>query len=1197
MTAAPGQECSAILASVLQAGDDGGIADSDVEEFLRLYDQLSPALSAQELDSLKEQALDAARSDAFLSPAADTMGTAYPEGCGSSSSSSRGAAAEQLNVLHQIRIREMDFSPAVLNLLPGQTVECIGAGTGSLNHSVEIYNAKSKEIVAESPPVRPGKSWKWTCKKTGEFVLCSCIYSFMKAQLLVAPGEVSVEAEEGAAAVLAENSSLSIPLQDASPPAFTPITAPHTEEAIPCGLPRSPATPPALREMLTALQEALPAVAASSAPPASPAALLSVACPIASKGALSIRRQLNPRVPAPALRQRPAKNGPQQEGTPASAAAVCEDPCNLSLGYDAEGEEDPSAAAAVAAASNSSQVSVSHSPPADLAAQPSTADAERSERGVTIAEEGASGETVPSEVPGARARPGAKGLCNEPPTRSHENGQEAEVAGAVRLAIEAPAAAAAPPARRQPHLYRCKRCKSPYTSLINLQRCHAWHDHVAKAGGGTSGQQQQQHNLPPSRSELMSFWESLGQPEATALLDLSTPGETGELILQEAEAAGLNVDMPALGDWGPSPPPPAGRQQKSKAARSSAYSAATPFLLAVAGGRCPPLSGEQLFAVLEKGSEGLLMHPGAWARGSLADMILPSNICASLALLLEKRLTEAWAKQAADKQAAKQQEQVQQEVASMALKRRNRGRKRVLAKARKKAATEAQDPPGANEDAVSMSTTMDDATTTDGMSTNVCSEAEQAPAGGTIAGETDTDIHPADEPSNHASTGAGKDPQEQSSRESSTSPNSWDGQEGRRASSPTTPLQLHCASSGQALHKEEGVEEVRREKQQVLRRTAPPAGLHHLETAADCAPPESAGEGKRTSSAPEPPIVAAAPASRQPLLRFGTLDISEVLGYDPMADPNTSVLGQSCWAEWQPPTGQAPPWPNPATISTPLPAATAQAPQPQPQAPLGLEPCPAHHAAPVLYPPPPHVAPGLHRHIPMPPNVNPPMVALLPPSTAYLHPLPVAAPSSVAMGVQFGDHYLGIPAPPGGMMVAVPPPPLPVHAAAASADETSQEPLPQPVPHAASQPSEEDVQQPNEGSREAVEGSQLAEPRGQPQAGDSLKEANEFFAGLLRTMQANSHGGQQPAAGEALASLPQAPKEEEEGGDAAAKEQGDEEERQDGAGLSSPEEPPHSQRRAVFDPDLARRLFQQRWQHAVADISNGLGCRHASTVH
>ena len=84
-----------------------------------------------------------------------------------------------------------------------------------------------------------------------------------------------------------------------------------------------------------------------------------------------------------------------------------------------------------------------------------------------------------------------------------------------------------------------------------------------------------------------------------------------------------------------------------------------PYLLSVASGRTPPaLTGEQLIAVLERGSEGAFLCPGASARGSLADMLLPDNICASLALLLEKRLTDAWAKRAADEQAAKQQQQV-----------------------------------------------------------------------------------------------------------------------------------------------------------------------------------------------------------------------------------------------------------------------------------------------------------------------------------------------------------------------------------------------------------------------------------------------------------------------------------------------------------------------------------------------------------
>ena len=92
---------------------------------------------------------------------------------------------------------------------------------------------------------------------------------------------------------------------------------------------------------------------------------------------------------------------------------------------------------------------------------------------------------------------------------------------------------AAATTKRKPHLYRCKRCRTLYVSDINLQRCYAWHNQAGKdntdppAAQLQSPQQSGSHGRLPSRTELLAFWESLNQAgQASALLDLSTPGET-----------------------------------------------------------------------------------------------------------------------------------------------------------------------------------------------------------------------------------------------------------------------------------------------------------------------------------------------------------------------------------------------------------------------------------------------------------------------------------------------------------------------------------------------------------------------------------------------------------------------------------------------------------------------------------------------
>ena len=212
-----------------------------------------------------------------------------------------------------------------------------------------------------------------------------------------------------------------------------------------------------------------------------------------------------------------------------------------------------------------------------------------------------------------------------------------------------------------------------------------------------------------------------------------------------------------------------------------------------------------------------------------------------------------------------------------------------------------------------------------------------------------------------------------------------------------------------------------------------------------------------------------------------------------------------------------------------------------------------------------------------------PMAAMMAPPPlppVYIQALPPGlCPSTVAMGVPVPPSYTVMPAP---RVVAVPPPLLPGDAppstlAPLSDAVPAEDVAPDaPVVAAASEPAHSTDPA---GSLLPAQGS---DPVARRPSGDSLKVANEFFAGLLRTMQANSSNDHRPCE-EAAAS-----------GDHLAV-------AQDGEGDHSAQEDP-SQRTAPsskssFDPDLARQLFRERWQLAVADINKGLGCRHTSAVH
>ena len=170
----------------------------------------------------------------------------------------------------------------------------------------------------------------------------SCIYSFMKARLLVGPlvsssatseaADAQVE-EETAATTVETDRELNVEaeccpiLGTAAVPLSHDLRA-HAESTMTS--PDLSRPPPEAEPSHRRPAEALLGLEAPTLP--SPPSVPPI--PAASRGALVIPRQQSPRVPAPELRK------PETRGR-AWAAEKIESGCSAADGYDAEGEDGP----------------------------------------------------------------------------------------------------------------------------------------------------------------------------------------------------------------------------------------------------------------------------------------------------------------------------------------------------------------------------------------------------------------------------------------------------------------------------------------------------------------------------------------------------------------------------------------------------------------------------------------------------------------------------------------------------------------------------------------------------------------------------------------------------------------------------------------------------------------------------------------
>lgn len=60
-----------------------------------------------------------------------------------------------------VELEEMRFSPSEIEIVCGQEVEWVAAHGCSIKHSLEIVDACTGEMVAESPPLAEGRTFKW----------------------------------------------------------------------------------------------------------------------------------------------------------------------------------------------------------------------------------------------------------------------------------------------------------------------------------------------------------------------------------------------------------------------------------------------------------------------------------------------------------------------------------------------------------------------------------------------------------------------------------------------------------------------------------------------------------------------------------------------------------------------------------------------------------------------------------------------------------------------------------------------------------------------------------------------------------------------------------------------------------------------------------------------------------------------------
>jgi plastocyanin len=100
-------------------------------------------------------------------------------------SSAPGAAARQAKpkpVTHTVTIEATSFSPATLNIKPGDSVVWINRDM--FPHTATSALAKEKGGF-DSGTIQPGKSWKYTPKTVGSFAYICTLHPTMKGTFAV----------------------------------------------------------------------------------------------------------------------------------------------------------------------------------------------------------------------------------------------------------------------------------------------------------------------------------------------------------------------------------------------------------------------------------------------------------------------------------------------------------------------------------------------------------------------------------------------------------------------------------------------------------------------------------------------------------------------------------------------------------------------------------------------------------------------------------------------------------------------------------------------------------------------------------------------------------------------------------------------------------------------------------------------------
>lgn len=80
--------------------------------------------------------------------------------------------------LHTVVIAGMKFSPDVLEIKPGDTVEWH-------NKDIVPHNATADNRGFQSPTISPNGKWKYKARKKGEYIYLCTLHPVMKAKLII----------------------------------------------------------------------------------------------------------------------------------------------------------------------------------------------------------------------------------------------------------------------------------------------------------------------------------------------------------------------------------------------------------------------------------------------------------------------------------------------------------------------------------------------------------------------------------------------------------------------------------------------------------------------------------------------------------------------------------------------------------------------------------------------------------------------------------------------------------------------------------------------------------------------------------------------------------------------------------------------------------------------------------------------------